>query len=62
MNYVVKNKLGNWEELRLFYLKKFDNGIYYRTAVLETDDQVRFNLVDIPLGKSKFRVKLSVTQ
>lgn len=56
MNYVVKNKQGKWEALRLFDFKKFTDGIYYRSAVLETDDQVRLNLADIPLANGILRI------
>ena len=56
MNYVVKNKQGKWEALRLFDFKNFTDGIYYRSAVLEADDQVRLNLADIPLANGILRI------
>lgn len=62
MNYLVKNKQGKWEALRLFDFKKFDKGIYYRTAVLETDDQVRFNLADIPLANGILRIDQNLSK
>lgn len=62
MNYVIKNKQGKWEALRLFDFKKFDKGIYYRTAVLETDDQVRFNLADIPLANGILRIDQNLSK
>jgi hypothetical protein len=56
MNYVFKNKKGEWEPLRLYTFKQFNNGIYYRDAVLETDTAIRLNLVDIPLPNGILRV------
>ena len=62
MNYLVKNKQGKWEALRLFDFKKFDNGIYYRSAVLETDDQVLLNLADIPLANGILRIDQNLSK
>lgn len=62
MNYLVKNKQRAWEALRLFDFKKFDNGIYYRSAVLETDDQVRLNLADIPLANGILRIDQNLSK
>jgi hypothetical protein len=56
MNYVIKNKIGAWEAFRLYTFKKFENGIYYRNAVLETDENIQFNLADIPLPNGILRV------
>ena len=56
MNYVVKNKDNKWEALRLYDFKKFEEGIYYRDAVLETNDSVRFLLADVPLANGILRV------
>ncbi len=56
MNYVVKNKKGDWEALRLFTFKKFEEGIYYRDAVLETDENVKLKLADIPLPDGILRI------
>lgn len=56
MNYAVKNKKNEWEVLRLYTFRGFENGIYRRDAVLETDDQVRFRLADIPLPNGILRV------
>jgi hypothetical protein len=56
MNYVIKNEKGEWEALRLFEFKQYSDGVYYRSAVLETDDKVRFNLADIPLPNGILRV------
>jgi len=56
MNYVIKNKNGAWEAFRLYNFKKFENGIYYRDVVLETDENIKFNLADIPLANGILRV------
>lgn len=49
MNYAVKNKKNEWEVLRLYTFKSFKDGIYRRDAVLETDENVKFQLADITL-------------
>jgi hypothetical protein len=56
MNYVFKNKKQEWEALRLYTFKKFENGIYYRDAVLETDENIKMNLAEIPLPNGILRV------
>ena len=56
MNYVFKNKKQEWEPFRLFTFKKFENGIYYRDAVLETNENIKMNLADIPLPNGILRV------
>lgn len=56
MNYVIKNEKDEWEALRLFDFNQYSDGVYYRSAVLETDDKVRFNLADIPLPNGILRV------
>ncbi|RNI31397.1 DUF2264 domain-containing protein [Rufibacter latericius] len=61
MNYVIKNQKNEWEALRLFTFKKFDNGIYYRDAVLETNDQIKLSLADVPLPNGILRVDLNTS-
>jgi hypothetical protein len=56
MNYVFKNKNNQWEPLRLFDFKKYNNGMYYRDAVLETNSHIKLNLVDIPLPNGILRI------
>ncbi|MGI6219617.1 MAG: DUF2264 domain-containing protein [Bacteroidaceae bacterium] len=55
-NYAVKNDKGEWEVLRLYTFKGFENGIYRRDAVLETNEQIQFRLADIPLANGILRV------
>jgi len=56
MNYVVRNKTGQWEALRLYTFRGFSAGTYRRSAVLETDEAVRFDLADHPLPGGILRV------
>ncbi|MFV8467297.1 DUF2264 domain-containing protein [Flavobacterium sp. LB1P62] len=56
MNYVFKNKKQEWEPFRLYTFKKFEDGIYYRDVVLETNSNIKFNLADIPLANGILRV------
>ena len=56
MNYVIKNKESKWEALRLYTFKKYENGIYYRDAALETNSAIQFKLADIPLPNGILRV------
>ncbi|CAD0006761.1 DUF2264 domain-containing protein [Flavobacterium salmonis] len=56
MNYVIKNKNDKWEAFRLFTFKKFENDIYYRNVVLETDENIKFSLAEIPLPNGILRV------
>lgn len=56
MNYVIKNKKQEWEAFRLYTFKKFENGVYYRDVVLETNENIKFNLADIPLTNGILRV------
>lgn len=63
MNYGTKNKKGKWEVLRLYIFKSFENGVYRRDAVLETDSAVKYQLADIPLPNGILRVdKVSVSE
>lgn len=56
MNYGTKNKKGEWEVLRLYDFKKFENEVYTRHAVLETDKEVKYQLNDIMLPDGILRV------
>lgn len=56
MDYVFKNKNQEWEPFRLFTFKKFENGIYYRDVVLETNENIKMSLADIPLTNGILRV------
>lgn len=56
MNYAVLNAKQEWEVLRLYTFKKFEDGIYYRDAELETKPEIKFRLADIPLPNGILRV------
>lgn len=56
MNYIFHNKKGEWEPLRLYAFKKFEQGIYYRDATVETQPGIRLQLADIPLPDGILRV------
>ncbi len=56
MNYLFKNAKTEWESIRLYDFKKFENGIYYRNAVLETHPNIKLQLADIPLANGILRI------
>ncbi|RXG27185.1 DUF2264 domain-containing protein [Leeuwenhoekiella marinoflava] len=56
MNYVFLNEKEEWEPWRLYTFKKYEDGIYYRDAVLETNDQVSMQLAEMPLPNGILRV------
>jgi len=56
MNYLFKNDHNDWEAFRLYTFKKFENEVYYRDVVLETNDQMAMNLADVPLPNGILRV------
>ncbi len=56
MNYVVENKDRQWEALRLYTFRGYENGVYRRSAVLETDERVRFDLAEMPIPDGILRV------
>lgn len=56
MNYVFKNAQDNWEALRMFSFDRYDDGVYYRKAVLASDTSVKINLADVTLPNGILRV------
>lgn len=56
MNYVVFNKTQEWEPLRLFTFKSYENGFYSRVAALETNPSIHFELKEktLPNGIIRF--------
>lgn len=62
MNYLMKNSTNAWEAFRLYRFKQYSDGVYYRDAVLETDEAVQMNLVDIPLPNGILRVDRNTSQ
>ncbi len=61
MNYAFKNKEDKWEVFRLYDFKKFEDGAYYRDAVLETNENIKMNLIDIPLSNGILRVDRNIS-
>ncbi|MFD2828509.1 DUF2264 domain-containing protein [Leeuwenhoekiella polynyae] len=62
MNYVFKNAKNEWEPWRLYTFKSYENGVYRRDAVLETNDKVTMQLADIPLPNGILRVDRQTSQ
>lgn len=56
MNYLFKNAREDWEAFRLYTFKRFEDEVYYRDVVLETDAELAMNLADIPLANGILRV------
>ncbi|MGB8191419.1 MAG: DUF2264 domain-containing protein [Chitinophagaceae bacterium] len=56
MNYVIRNQKGEWEPLRLYTFKRFEDGIYYRDAVLETNEKIKLSLADFPVANGIIRI------
>ena len=56
MNYAILNKDAQWEVMRLYTFRSFDDGVYRRDAVMESDTSVLFHLADIPLADGVLRV------
>ena len=56
MNYIIKNAEQEWEPLRLYSFKKFEEEVYYRDVVLETDSSIRIQLADMPLKNGILRI------
>lgn len=56
MNYATRMPDGKWEVLRLYDFKSFNDGVYRRDAVLETDSTVRYQLADICLPDGILRI------
>lgn len=55
MNYSLKTAKG-WESLRMYTFAKFDNGVYYRNAVLASDENVKLSLADLSLPQGILRI------
>lgn len=56
MNYVFKTGNHAWEALHLHTFRKFENGVYYRDAELETNPHVKLNLAEMPLPNGILRL------
>src|SRR5690606_221089 len=56
MNYVFKNKKDEWEALRIFDFSKYEDGFYYRKAVLASDSSVKIDLAELTLPNGILRI------
>ena len=56
MNYVFQNKENKWEALRFYTFRKFENGVYYRDAALETNSNIKLHLAEMPLPNGILRI------
>lgn len=61
MNFGVLNNKKEWEVLRLYTFRSFENGVYRRDAFLETNNDIQFKLADIPLADGILRVDKVIT-
>ena len=56
MAYVFQNKEKQWEALRFYTFRKFENGVYYRDAALESNQNIKLRLAEMPLPNGVLRV------
>lgn len=61
MNYLFQNNDSTWEALRLFTFQKFVEGTYYRNAVLETDEDMKIQLSEMPLPNGILRIDKNIS-
>lgn len=61
MNYGVLNNKNEWEVLRLYTFRSFEDGVYRRDAFLETNNEIQFKLADIPLPNGILRIDKVIT-
>ena len=56
MAYVLNTAKGDWEALRMFTFKKYDDGVYYRDGVFASDTSIKLNLAEITLPNGILRL------
>lgn len=56
MNYVIKNQYDKWEPLHLYTFKKYEDDVYYRDAIMETNKNILFQLAEIPMANGILRI------
>jgi hypothetical protein len=59
MAYVLKTAKGDWEALRMFTFKKYEDEIYYRNGVFASDTSIKLNLAEITLPNGILRLDLN---
>ncbi len=56
MAYTFLNDTNTWEPIRLYDFVSYEDGVYKRKAVMETNKEVKFQLTDITLPNGILRV------
>lgn len=56
MNYGILNNSKEWEVLRLYTFRNFQDGVYRRDANIETNPDIKLQLTDIPLPNGILRI------
>lgn len=56
MSYVFKTPDSKWEALRFYTFRRFDDGVYYRDAALESNSGLQLHLAEVPLPNGILRV------
>jgi arabinoxylan arabinofuranohydrolase len=56
MNYAFLNQEETWEVFRLYDFQKFESGAYHRDATLETNENIKMSLIDIPVANGILRI------
>jgi len=56
MAYVLKNDKQEWEALRMYTFRKYEDNVYYRDAVFASNENVKLNLAEITLPNGILRI------
>jgi hypothetical protein len=56
MSYVFQTPGNKWEALRFYTFRKFEDGVYYRDAALESNPSFQLHLADVPLPNGILRL------
>jgi len=56
MSYVFQTPDNKWEALRFYTFRKFEDGVYYRDAALESNPGLQLHLADVPLPNGILRL------
>jgi len=56
MSYVFQTPGNKWEALRFYTFKKYEDGVYYRDAALESNPGLQLHLADVPLPNGVLRL------
>jgi hypothetical protein len=61
MGYVYKTDKDEWEAMRMFTFKRYEDGVYYRDGVFASNAKVKLNLAEIPLPNGIIRIDRNVS-